>query len=218
MCDRSQNAIVVYALIKKNSSEHLFDRIFYIGQTNNPRLRKNLHKICNRNPIKTNIINKYDFELIVLYDKLSPKEADDREIFLIRYFGKKIDASGQLANIEDGGNRNKDIGIEIRHKMRNKKLTLSYDEILEHLSKFQISGLTKTDYARQNNLSIKNFSNWTIKYGDFPKRYNAVLTTEEKDEIVKLSKCGKNIADIQRITKRSRSTVKKIIKEIECRI
>tara|TARA_R110000822_G_C15120790_1_gene473975 strand:+ start:69 stop:707 length:639 start_codon:yes stop_codon:yes gene_type:complete len=86
--------IVVYQHKIKNTKE-----VFYIGigVPNRPYRKDRRNKWWN------NIVNKYDYDIEVLHTNLTWDEACKKEIYLIKYYGRKDLGLGTLVNLTDGG-------------------------------------------------------------------------------------------------------------------
>lgn len=139
----------IYLLLKNNYEGSLLDRLFYVGQTCNIKSRMSSHRRCDKNhnnPIKNAIIKKYGFEYIVLWDKLSKSEADEREQFLIRYFGKSCNNTGILSNLSDGGDFYNPIYSE--------------EDIQFHLKEIQKLEISCEKYSFMVGINIKTITSW----------------------------------------------------------
>lgn len=89
--------MIVYIHKTKDS-----DTIFYVGisySANRASLKK------RRNPIWTNIYNKHGRVFEIIAEGLSREEACEFEKSIIKQYGKRIDGTGILANITDGGDQ-----------------------------------------------------------------------------------------------------------------
>jgi len=197
----------VYGLYKKNV-EYLTNRIdehlFYIGITGAKRNPINRRATDHRkdrtsNKIKFNIINKYDFEIKVLYTFDTKEEAEEREEFLIRWFGKIMDG-GILANVfsstkdqvykymsvEDKEKMVRNSTIrkrteEERIKARDKNLTVPYDKVIKYLEEWAKNPFEKhVDFCKRKGISKTKFGDWITLYR--PEYLN--LANKLKEEIL----------------------------------
>lgn len=73
--------------------------IFYIGAgtKKRPYLKK------SRNKWWTNIVNKYEYEVVIIHENLTWEEACALEIKYIKQYGRKDLGLGTLVNLTDGG-------------------------------------------------------------------------------------------------------------------
>jgi hypothetical protein len=178
----------VYGLYKKNV-EYLTNRIdehlFYVGITSvSIENRAKDHKRDRvANKIKLNIINKYDFEIKSLYVCDTRIEAEEREEFLIRWFGKIMD-DGILANVLDSvsdqiyrykteetsikiskSNKQRFLNHEERIKIRDKNLTIPYDQVIEYIEEWAKDPFQKqSEFAKTIGVSRSKFKDWIRLY------------------------------------------------------
>jgi len=82
---------------------------FYVGKGKNNRYLDHVHN-DHRNKLKTNVINKilnegFDLKkyIVIIYKELSEQEAFENEIFLIKEIGRRINKTGSLCNMDEGG-------------------------------------------------------------------------------------------------------------------
>lgn len=204
----------VYLLIKANDKSLSWDnRIFYVGITNNLTSRMSSHKNPRHadNPYKSNIINKHGFFPLVLWTVESPEEAMEREIFLIRWFGRKCDG-GQLTNIAEGGYEKKNtiVSQETRLKIRDNSLSKPYEEVLIIIQDFLTSGLTESQYYKKHKIGSQVFTGWLRRY--LPNYISSSSKVDEK--ISKISEqyaLGKSISEISSSLNISFETVRKYL-------
>jgi len=78
---------------------------FYIGIGTDTNYARAYSK-HSRNKFWNRVINKADYEVEILFDNISKNEAKAKEIEFIKLYGKKIDKTGTLTNISDGGDGN----------------------------------------------------------------------------------------------------------------
>lgn len=176
----------VYGLFKTNDKP-TFKDLFYVGITKNIKQRIKGHKRedANWSPIKDKMIKKYGFNFRLLFIVATREESVEREIFLIRYFGRKNLKTGQLANLTDGGDGMLNAGDEVYEKRTGMKNS----ERLRYIDEFKKSGLSKTEFCKINNINRANLYGWTCKYEPslVKKTYkiNHIHTEDEKLEIIK---------------------------------
>lgn len=182
----------VYGLYKKNTkyqTNSLDENLFYIGISSSDKnfyFRIKNHKREKSNPYKLNTIAKYDFIIRVLWKTETKEEAEQREEFLISWFGRKIEKTGILTNIlsssKDFSSIHKKRTITTRKKIskalkkingnkdkiienRDRNLTVSYDRVIELLEKWAKNPLEKQqDFAIRNGISRSKFKDWLRLY------------------------------------------------------
>ena len=92
--DNLDNNTCLYLHIKPESKE-----VFYVGIGTSKRP----HKKSGRSRWWRGVVNKYGYEVIILADDLSWKDACEKEIYLIDYYGRRDLGKGTLVNMTDGG-------------------------------------------------------------------------------------------------------------------
>lgn len=104
--DNTVKNCFVYAHYKKDNNE-----IFYIGigthkfgNTKYQIYKRAYDKhISSRNELWYRCYKKHGLKVEIIYDNLTEKEAKEKEIFLISFYGRKIIKTGTLCNISGGG-------------------------------------------------------------------------------------------------------------------
>jgi len=182
----------VYGLYKKNikyKTNTLDENLFYVGISSSDKnfyFRMKNHKIDKCNPYKLNTIAKYDFIVRVFWNTDTQKEAEEREEFLINWFGRKIHKTGILTNILSGANDhifigkkhtkttrkkiskalkkiNKNSNIRIANRDRN--LTKPYNEIIALIEEWAENPLeTQQSFANKHNIPRSKFKDWIRLY------------------------------------------------------
>jgi len=76
------------------------NEIFYIGMGKEDKRAFSKYK---RNVMWHSVVNRTDYEVDIISRDLSWDDACELEIFLISLYGKKINNTGPLVNIADGG-------------------------------------------------------------------------------------------------------------------
>ena len=108
--------MIVYRHIRLDKNEP-----FYIGIGKDEK--RAYDKTNSRNFIWKGIIKKSEYRVEILFEDLSIKDAKNKEIELIALYGKKINKTGTLANLSDGGDLSR-LGTkhtsETKIKMSNK--------------------------------------------------------------------------------------------------
>lgn len=134
----------VYGLFDENGI------IFYLGKGTDKRYknhRKNykMGKITNYIlycKIKSIFNKNFDFTEKILIDDLTEKEALEKELELINYYGKRIEGKGTLCNLLDGGTQ--PLSIE--------KIKQIYgEEFYKNMKDRQKESIVKTIYKRNEN-------------------------------------------------------------------
>lgn len=197
----------VYGLYKSNS-----DDLYYIGITKDLYTRLNGHKTkATANPLKHNYIKKYGCDMKVFWEDLPLEEAEERELFLINWYGTINDGTGQLTNILTEKNpiktwnKGKKFSKETRYNMseaakeRNKSqsyidnqrqshLDRPLEEIMDILSEWECSDnglpITKKKILKKYNIKNSRFNWWIQRYRPDLKYF----TIENKIQHYKLFK------------------------------
>lgn len=182
----------VYGLYKKNikyKTNTLDENLFYVGISSSDKnfyFRMKNHKTDKCNPYKLNIIAKYDFVIRVFWNTYTQKEAEEREEFLINWFGRRIYKTGILTNILSGANDHIFIGKKhtktTRKKIskalkkinndsnkiianRDRNLTVTYDKVISLIEEWVKNPLeTQQDFATRNGISRSKFKDWLRLY------------------------------------------------------
>jgi hypothetical protein len=211
----------VYGLYKKNTkykTNSIDENLFYIGISSSDKnfyFRMKNHKIDKCNLNKLNIIAKYDFIVRVFWNTETKQEAENREEFLINWFGRKVNKTGILTNVLSG---TKDYGfigkkqtVATRKKIskalkkinqdqnkiianRDRNLTIPYDQVIQLIEKWAENPLeTQQNFASKHNISRSKFKDWIRLYK--PEYIGLTKRIQKKlfDQIIKTNKTAKNI-------------------------
>lgn len=119
----------VYQHIRLDTNE-----IFYIGISRGKKYNRANLKV-RRNPYWTNIINKTNYKVEIIYDDISWEEACIIEKRLIAKYGRKDNNTGILSNMTDGGEG---------------KVNVVYTEEQKEKLKNQFKNLERTDEWKNN--------------------------------------------------------------------
>jgi hypothetical protein len=107
------------------------NEIFYIGiGLNSEDNYKRAFDKYGRNRIWNNIVKKTPFIVDILFDNICWEDACNKEIELINFYGRKINKTGTLCNLTEGGEgfrlgHNQESKIKIREFFKDK----TYDEL-----------------------------------------------------------------------------------------
>lgn len=124
------------------------NHIFYVGIGNKyrPKVKK------GRNKMWQNIVNKYGYIIEVVHTGLTKQEAEEKEIYYIKLFGRRDLGLGNLVNLNDGGNTNSGwIATPESISKRVSKTTgqKRTNECRERMSESQL-GHSTSDVTREN--------------------------------------------------------------------
>jgi predicted GIY-YIG superfamily endonuclease len=198
----------VYGFFKENTKE-----LYYVGITKNIRVRMNGHRSKSSvNPIKQNYMKKYGCRVEILWENLTVEEAQDREMFLIGWFGTINEGTGILTNIltettgicslAKGSKRSKETkrkmsksaiernkNPEYITKQRESQLSnggFTIDEIHSIISEWEHSDngmpITKNKILEKYKIKKSRFNGWVDKYRPELNSF----TTDNKKKHVKL--------------------------------
>lgn len=103
----------VYIHLRKDKNE-----IFYVGIGKIKNYKRAYHKKI-RNDIWKNIVNKTQYDIQIIYDNISWEEACNKEIELIKLYGRIDLNTGTLANMTNGGDGNNSMTDSIKNKISN---------------------------------------------------------------------------------------------------
>jgi hypothetical protein len=211
----------IYALYKANiiyKTNTIDEHLFYIGITSSDKnfyFRMKNHKRDKSNPYKLNTIAKYDFIVKILWNTESKQEAEEREEFLIRWFGKRIDKTGILTNIlsssKDYSRIQRTTNKETKNKIsqalkkinqnnnilianRDRNLTVPYDRVIEFLEEWAKNPLeTQQSFADRNGLNRSKFKDWLRLY---KPEYIGLTKKKQKEIFNNINKINKKAVQI----------------------
>ena len=84
----------IYHHINKKTGE-----VFYVGQGKGDRA----YSKKSRSLFWHNIVEKYEYDVVIIEEKLTKEEANEREIYWIEKIGRRDLGLGSLVNLTDGG-------------------------------------------------------------------------------------------------------------------
>ena len=168
----------VYGLYKKNVEYHnlgVGENLFYVGISSGDKnlyFREKNHRTqsCGH---KLNIINKYDFELRILWRCDSRAEAEDRESFLIRWFKPQLcniaESSKDLSRARSSPRKPKTKwkkhSLEARTANRDRNLTVEHEKILWMLDEWAKNPIeSQQDFASRHGVKRSKFKDWMRLY------------------------------------------------------
>ena len=99
---------IVYQHRRKDTNE-----VFYIGIGSNT---KRAYYKNNRNCYWHNIVNSVGYEVDILIEGCTRKEAEEVEVGMIEAYGRKDLGTGSLVNMTEGGERVKGLSPEVNFK------------------------------------------------------------------------------------------------------
>jgi hypothetical protein len=163
----------VYGLYTKNTGR---PRLFYIGISSgfkNLYHRENNHRTESCNPHKLAIIRKYDFSLQVIWTVDTREEAEEREEFLIRWFGDTItnickhskDLSYARSKPKKPKNQWKKHSLKAKLANRDRNLTIPYEEVISLIEEWAQNPFeTQQSFADRKKILRSRFKDWLRLY------------------------------------------------------
>lgn len=192
----------VYGLYTKNTD---VPRLFYIGISSGDKNlyhREKNHKSDICNPHKLSTIKKYDFDLKIIWILDSREEAEQREEFLIRWFGTSLtNICKHSKDLTRARNKQRKSKKEWKKHSkeailanRDRNLTKPYEEIIRLIEEWKQNPLeTQQSFANRKNISRSKFKDWLRLYSPesigLTKRY-------QKEVFNKIDKSNKRPRDI----------------------
>ena len=154
---------------------------FYIGIGTDLNYKRAYSK-HSRNIYWQRVVNKTKYEVEILFDNLTKNEAEQKEIEFILLYGKKINKTGILVNINDGGGGN--FGMKHTQEAKDKigkanklkdysKIDKSFTQTKEYKDK-----ISKINTGRKMPNSMRQKTSLRMK--------NRVLTESQKDKLREL--------------------------------
>ena len=143
------------------------------------------------------------------------QEAENREEFLINWFGRKVNKTGILTNVLSGAKDYAFIGkkqtVATRKKIskalkkinqdqnkiianRDRNLTIPYDKVIQLIEKWAENPLeTQQDFASKHNISRSKFKDWIRLYK--PEYIGLTKKIQKKlfDQIIQTNKPVKDL-------------------------
>lgn len=155
---------LVYLHIKLDTGEP-----FYIGKGD----LKRAHYSKGRSRHWNNIVDKHEFDVIILEDNLTDKESLEREIYWIDRIGRKDLEKGPLVNFTNGGegNSGRVCSLETKKKIGNKLTGRVFSE--EWKKKISESGKKRKPMSEETRKKIsetRKRKNLTTKHSEETKK------------------------------------------------
>lgn len=161
-----KNNKYIYIHIRLDTNE-----VFYVGigtpcktctNKENKYYYRRAYTKTGRNIFWKRTVNKTDWEYKILFDNLSLKEAETKEIELISKYGKKYKKEGTLVNLADGGDINSGWNMpeesknNIRKKMLGRIFTKEHKKRMSENANPALKGKTMpTEYRNKIATSMK---------------------------------------------------------------
>jgi len=171
---------------------------FYIGIGTDTNYQRAYSK-NSRNVLWKKVVNVTNYEVEIIMDNLTKDIAKQKEIEFISLYGKKINKTGTLVNISDGG----ESGSGFKHTEEAKKKIGEANKFKDY-SKFNKSYMQTQEYrdkVSKNNTGRKMPDSMREKTSLRMK--NRVISNEQKEKIknTKLgSKASKETKDKMRLS------------------
>lgn len=223
------NRFYVYEHLKPNTGE-----VFYIGKGSKNRA----YETRSRNNHWTNIVNKYGLEVNIIYNNLTNKEAGQKEIDLIEFYG--LD---NLCNMTQGGDGCVSLKQESRNKISNslkgkiqsqetkdkrsaslkktwqnpalRKLKSNQSKELSKLGIIGFKGRPSHRKGKPYEGNKEAISNTLKEYYKNHSPKNKIIFTKEKTlEIINLVHLT-NVFNASKVLKLSRTTIGRVLRENE---
>lgn len=102
------------------------NEVFYVGigfGNNNDKNYKRAYQKTKRNPFWNRIVNKTDYRIDIIEDELSREQAQEREKYWIKFYGRKDLKEGTLTNLTDGGDGGDTISNHPKKKLILKRMS-----------------------------------------------------------------------------------------------
>jgi hypothetical protein len=152
--------------------------VFYIGIGNDKKYAR-AYKKTQRTKYWNNIVNKTDYEVKIIEDNLTWEEACEREIYWIKFYGRKDLGEGTLVNLTNGGEgavgtiKSESTREKLRKAHIGKKLTKEHREKMSKSLKGRISPRKGVKLSEETKQKIKD------------KRKLQIITNEHKNSMRK---------------------------------
>jgi hypothetical protein len=167
---------IVYRHIRLDKNE-----VFYIGIG---KSEKRAYTKRSRNQHWKNIVSKTEYKVEIIFENLSWEDACEKEIELIKFYGRKDLGLGTLVNLTDGGDGsiNVKMSIETKEKMskssKGKKKPEFTNEHIRNLSESHKGKKLSKEQKEKISKSLKG-----IKRGKFSEEHIKKLSESHKGQI-----------------------------------
>lgn len=198
----------VYGLYTKNTEK---SRLFYVGISSGSKNlyhREKNHNTDTYNAHKVSIIKKYDFYLQVIWTVDTREEAEEREEFLIRWFGNSItnickhskDLSYARSRPKKPKDKWKKHSTEARLANRDRNLTIPYEKVISLIEEWAQNPFeTQQSFADRKKISRTKFKDWLRLY----KPEYVGLQKKKLEEVIKqVQKEQENICTVKGVINR----------------
>ena len=160
------------------------------------------HSLKSRNNHWNNIVKITDYNIDILFDNLTWKEACEKEIEFIKLYGKIIN-KGFLCNIADGG-QGGCLGEEVNNKRKISLLNHPVSE--ETKNKIRIKSIGRkaseeTKLKMSNTHKNNNTGCWLQSKGHFNGRAYKIYQYDLLGEFIKEWDCAKYAIDFYKMNK-----------------
>lgn len=171
----------VYRHIRLDKNE-----VFYIGISN--EINENFKRAyCKqrRNNHWNNIVNKSEYKVDILFYNVTWEFAKQKEIELIELYAKKIDNSGSLCNITNGGEGT--LGLKWSKERRDKILQAitgrkRTNEQKERISKSRVGNILSENHRFNISKTLKN-KKWSVEELNSKKNASSKIVINEQSGI-----------------------------------
>ena len=176
---------IVYQHIRLDTNE-----VFYIGIGKTEKRAYN--KTNHRNNYWKNIINKTEYNVEILFNDLTWKEACQIEQYLIKYYGRKNLKTGMLVNMTDGGDGciGQVVSLETRKKMSiSQKGKIRSIQDREKMSKSKIGIIFSNEHIQNMKISSRN----SFENGRIPGHVRKVIDVKTNIVYSSIASACKNL-------------------------
>lgn len=174
---------IVYLHRKPNNE------VFYVGIGITKERAKSIH---GRNKHWHNVVNKFGFNVDILFDDVDYDTAKDCERYLIKYYGRRDLGLGTLVNFTDGGEGFSNMSSEERDKRRirmteyNKtKKDYSFTQKQEYKDKMKRSCLGKNSkmvFDTETNVKYSSLKHAAKSFGFSESYLSSMLNNKMKNK------------------------------------
>lgn len=201
----------VYLMIKNVKNFSINRDTFYVGVTKRLNKRIYEHNKERHNTNKKDIMNRYGYIVLSLWQVPSLEEAFEREKFLISYFGRIING-GQLANSSPGGEGLSIWAKENRNIYIEKSLLIPMEDIQKYIEQYKSFHGTIKEFAKSIGFKRETVNRWLLAYGNIARKYKK-LSQLDKDGIIKDASNGMSPTNLAIKYEFTQQSIRRWIKE-----